>query len=73
MRLGTTFTEIADGPDGARVTLSDGGKATYDLVVGADGLYSKMRKTFFPDAPAPRYTGHASGERFSSGHRKSTR
>ena len=57
VRLGTTFTEIADGPDGARVTLSDGAKATYDLVVGADGLYSKMRKTFFPDAPAPRYTG----------------
>ena len=32
-------------------------EATYDLVVGADGLYSKMRKTFFPDAPAPRYIG----------------
>ena len=57
VRLGATFTEIVDGPDGARVTLSDGAKATYDLVVGADGLYSKMRKTFFPDAPAPRYTG----------------
>ena len=37
--------------------MSDGASATYDLVVGADGLYSKMRKTVFPEAPAPRYTG----------------
>ena len=26
-------------------------------MVGADGVNSKMRRTFFPDAPAPRYTG----------------
>jgi 2-polyprenyl-6-methoxyphenol hydroxylase-like FAD-dependent oxidoreductase len=57
VRLGTTFTEIVDGPEGARVTLSDGTTATYDLVVGADGLYSTMRKKIFPDAPAPSYTG----------------
>ena len=41
VRLGATFTEIGDGPNGARVTFSDGAKATYDLVVGADGLYSE--------------------------------
>jgi 2-polyprenyl-6-methoxyphenol hydroxylase-like FAD-dependent oxidoreductase len=58
-RLGTTFNEIADGPDGVRVSLSDGTSATYDLVVGADGLYSKMRKLLFPDAPAPSYTGQS--------------
>jgi 2-polyprenyl-6-methoxyphenol hydroxylase-like FAD-dependent oxidoreductase len=57
VKLGVTAAEIADGPEGARVTLSDGATATYDLVIGADGLYSKTRKTFFPDAPAPRYTG----------------
>ena len=57
VRLGVTFAEIAQEGDGAKVTLTDGATATYDLVVGADGLNSKMRKTFFPDAPSPRYTG----------------
>lgn len=59
VRLATTFTEIVDGSDGARVSLSDGTSSTYDLVVGADGLYSKMRKLLFPSAPAPRYTGQS--------------
>ena len=57
VKLGATFTQIADGPDGAKVTLTDGASATYDLVVGADGLNSQVRKLLFPDAPAPRYTG----------------
>jgi 2-polyprenyl-6-methoxyphenol hydroxylase-like FAD-dependent oxidoreductase len=57
VRLGATFTEIVEEADGAKVTLSDGATATYDLVVGADGLNSKMRKIFFPHAPTPRYTG----------------
>jgi 2-polyprenyl-6-methoxyphenol hydroxylase-like FAD-dependent oxidoreductase len=26
-------------------------------VIGADGLYSKVRETLFPDAPKPRYSG----------------
>ena len=57
VKLGASFTDIADGPDGAKVTLTDGSSSTYDLVVGADGLNSKLRKLLFPDAPAPRYTG----------------
>lgn len=59
VRLGTTFTEIVDQPDGARVTLTDGTSATYDLIVGADGINSVVRKKFFPDAPDPRYTGQS--------------
>ena len=31
----------------------------YDLVIGADGLYSKVRKALFPEAPAPQYSGQA--------------
>jgi 2-polyprenyl-6-methoxyphenol hydroxylase-like FAD-dependent oxidoreductase len=57
VRLGVTFAAIAEEASGAKVTLTDGATKTYDLVVGADGLNSKMRKTFFPDAPSPRYTG----------------
>ena len=57
VRLGVTFTEIVNGAEAVRVTTTDGATASYDLVVGADGLYSNMRKNFFPDAPRPRYTG----------------
>lgn len=40
-----------------RAVFSDGRRAEYDLVVGADGIYSKTRKQIFPDAPKPEYTG----------------
>jgi 2-polyprenyl-6-methoxyphenol hydroxylase-like FAD-dependent oxidoreductase len=52
-----------DGPhddgDGVAVTLSDGSAARYDLVIGADGVYSQARATIFPDAAKPEYTGQA--------------
>lgn len=61
VRLGCTFSQIAqrtDGVDGGvDVTFTDGTRGTYDLVVGADGLYSTVRAAVFPDAPKPRYTG----------------
>ena len=59
VRLGHTFSSMQDGPDGVRVAFTNGQSATYDLVVGADGLYSAVRKVAFPDAPAPRYMGQA--------------
>ncbi|WP_158814663.1 FAD-dependent oxidoreductase [Methylocapsa sp. S129] len=59
VRLGATFTEIKDQADQARVTLTDGTTATYDLVIGADGINSVVRKKFFPDAPSPSYTGQS--------------
>ncbi|MEA5359652.1 FAD-dependent monooxygenase [Amycolatopsis sp., V23-08] len=34
---------------------SDGSKATGDLLIGADGLRSRVRTIIDPDAPAPRY------------------
>jgi 2-polyprenyl-6-methoxyphenol hydroxylase-like FAD-dependent oxidoreductase len=57
VRLGCTFTHIEQDDDGVDVSFSDGGHGRYDLVIGADGLYSKVRETVFPDAPKPRYTG----------------
>ncbi|MFC5460579.1 FAD-dependent oxidoreductase [Massilia niabensis] len=57
VRLGCTFTHIEQDSDGVDVTFSDGSCGRYDLVIGADGLYSKVRETVFPDAPKPRYTG----------------
>ena len=43
VRLGTTITEIDDRGDSVVATLSDGSTETVDLVVGADGIRSKVR------------------------------
>jgi 2-polyprenyl-6-methoxyphenol hydroxylase-like FAD-dependent oxidoreductase len=43
VRLGTTITEIDDRGDSVVATLSDGSSETIDLVVGADGIRSKVR------------------------------
>lgn len=59
VHLGCTFESIAQDAEGVDVAFSDGRKGRYDLVIGADGLYSKVREAVFPDAPAPRYVGQA--------------
>ncbi|UVO51048.1 FAD-dependent oxidoreductase [Sphingomonas sp. SUN019] len=41
---------------GVDVAFSDGVTARYDLVVGADGIFSKTRAMIFPDAPKPQFT-----------------
>lgn len=59
VRLGVTFTDIVEDESGARVTFSDGSEGRYDLVIGADGLYSAVRAKVFPAAPKPRFIGQA--------------
>ena len=63
IRLGIEVDRL-DGRGGARedgvdVTFSDGSTARFDIVIGADGLYSKTRSQLFPDAPGPEFTGQA--------------
>jgi 2-polyprenyl-6-methoxyphenol hydroxylase-like FAD-dependent oxidoreductase len=61
VRLGTTLQTVEHETDGKLlVRSSDDSEGRYDLVVGADGLHSKVRSTYFPHAPAPRYTGQGS-------------
>ncbi|BCH21503.1 FAD-dependent oxidoreductase [Mesorhizobium sp. L-8-3] len=55
--LGATFETIAQDDNGVTVLLTNGDTKRYDLVVGADGLFSKVRETVFPNAPKPAYTG----------------
>lgn len=55
--LGQTFSAIESDANGVTVTLTNGESGRYDLVIGADGLFSKVRETVFPDAPQPTYTG----------------
>src|SRR3954467_12977027 len=44
VRLGTTFTELAQDDDGVDVTFADGSTGRSDLLVGADGLRSWTRR-----------------------------
>lgn len=57
VRLGCTFTFLRQYAGGVEVTFTDGEVRHYDLVIGADGLYSKVRATVLPEAPAPQYSG----------------
>ncbi|WP_284615091.1 FAD-dependent oxidoreductase [Aquabacterium humicola] len=59
VRLGCTFTSIEQDAQGVEVGFTDGQRQRYDLVIGADGLYSKTREALFPQAPKPRYSGQA--------------
>ncbi|MDR7152616.1 2-polyprenyl-6-methoxyphenol hydroxylase-like FAD-dependent oxidoreductase [Hydrogenophaga palleronii] len=59
VRLGCTFTSIEQDADGVEVSFTDGSRQRYDLVIGADGLYSKVREAMFPQAPKPQYSGQA--------------
>lgn len=59
IRLGLTATTINDMGTHVDIDFSDGSKGTYDLVIGADGLYSQTRDFLFPDAPKPEFTGQS--------------
>jgi 2-polyprenyl-6-methoxyphenol hydroxylase-like FAD-dependent oxidoreductase len=57
VRTGVTFTALADRGDCVDVEFTDGDRRSYDLVVGADGLYSQVRETLFGADIRPKYTG----------------
>lgn len=57
VRLGCTFTALRPHADGVEVHFTDGSTGHYDLVIGADGVYSKVRAAIMPEAPAPQYSG----------------
>lgn len=49
-RFGATIDDVAAGPGEVRVTLSDGTALAVDLLVGADGIHSRVRQLVFgPD------------------------
>jgi 2-polyprenyl-6-methoxyphenol hydroxylase-like FAD-dependent oxidoreductase len=57
IRTGVTAAEIEDGGDQVEVAFSDGSEGTYDLVVGADGLYSQTRERLLGPELKPTFTG----------------
>jgi 2-polyprenyl-6-methoxyphenol hydroxylase-like FAD-dependent oxidoreductase len=54
VRLGTTVTALVDNGDSVTATLTDGTEEAFDLVVGADGIRSKVRGMIgITDEPEP--------------------
>jgi 2-polyprenyl-6-methoxyphenol hydroxylase-like FAD-dependent oxidoreductase len=60
VKLGVSLEKLDQDEAGVDVTLTDGTHVRYDLVVGADGVYSKLRGLLFPHSVEPVYTGQMS-------------
>ncbi len=54
---GKRLTGFESAGTGVTATFADGGTATADVLVGADGIRSTVRTLLDPDAPGPRYVG----------------
>jgi len=54
---GARVVSVAGGPEGVSATLEDGATVHGDVLVGADGVHSLVRRTIDPAAPAGRYVG----------------
>ncbi len=59
LRLGLTVSELREENDKIIVDFSDGTTGIYDAVIGADGVYSQMRTSLFPEAAKPTFTGQS--------------
>ena len=51
LQSGVTVDALAAGPDGVDIVLSDGGAEQFDLVVGADGIGSRVRHCLLGPVP----------------------
>ena len=57
-RMGTTIAEMENGEAEVRVKFTDNSSGTYDIVVGSDGVNSKVRSLAF-GAYKAKYTGQS--------------
>jgi 2-polyprenyl-6-methoxyphenol hydroxylase-like FAD-dependent oxidoreductase len=57
VRRGAEVVAVASQDGSATVTLADGERLAAELVVGADGVRSRVRPAIDPEAPAGRYVG----------------
>ncbi|MEP9382337.1 FAD-dependent monooxygenase [Nocardioides cheoyonin] len=59
IRYSLTFSELKDDGAGVDVTFTDGSTGRFDLVVGADGVYSKVRGYVVESDVEPYYIGQS--------------
>ena len=57
MRAGITVAGLTLGARAVAVRFADSGRGDYDLVVGADGIYSSIRGMVFGSRLTPEFTG----------------
>ncbi len=57
IEMSNSVRHIRQEPDGCEVTFGNGETKRYELVVGADGIRSRVRQIAFPSA-SPAYTGN---------------
>jgi 2-polyprenyl-6-methoxyphenol hydroxylase-like FAD-dependent oxidoreductase len=57
IRLGVTVRQIDDTGQAVYADFTDGTQGTYDLIIGADGAYSKLRHQLFGQDLKPQFTG----------------
>ncbi|MCC8243664.1 FAD-dependent monooxygenase [Saccharothrix luteola] len=54
--FGDSITALTETPDGVDVTFASGARRTFDLVIGADGIHSRVRALAF--GPEERFVSH---------------
>lgn len=59
IRLATTVDRVESQGSSVSVSFSDGSQGSYNLIVGCDGVHSRMRTLLF-DAREPEYVGYFS-------------
>ncbi|AYN10939.1 FAD-dependent oxidoreductase [Pseudomonas putida] len=59
VRLGTSVENFEQDDSAVDVLFTDGSHGRYGLMVGADGLFSKVRSVLFGDRYQPRFTGQS--------------
>lgn len=59
LRLGLTVSAFDDDGSKVNVQFSDDSSGLYDVVIGADGVYSDTRSRLLPDEAGPEFTGQA--------------
>jgi FAD-dependent urate hydroxylase len=57
LRYGATTTAVAEHDDAVHVTLHNGTTLEAERVIGADGIWSRVRRSIWPSAPVPSYSG----------------
>jgi 2-polyprenyl-6-methoxyphenol hydroxylase-like FAD-dependent oxidoreductase len=54
---GKRLSRVREEPQATTALFADGDEARADVLIGADGVHSTVRRLIDPSAPGPRYTG----------------